>query len=732
MTISERLAFLVTLDADSAIKGFDKVGAAADKNLGKAQTGVDKASKSLVSFGSKALAVGGLAVAGLTNAANAAGDLGEAVAATEVIFGDAADSVLAYGEAAADTIGQSNRAALQAAATFGTFGKAAGKTGEELATFSTDLVTLSSDLASFKNVEPEVAVEALGAALRGESEPIRQFGVLLDDATLKQRALEMGLISTTTGTLPPAIKVQAAYAEILAQTTDAQGDFARTADGLANSQRTATARMEDAKAAIGEGFLPILTAVTEKAGALAQGFSDLNTKTDGVASQVLAFGVVGLGAAGAISFLAGKALSAIDTFKNLGSRLRDTEGNLTRLGRAGSIAIPGLAVATAAFAAAAYTAQQNAAGFRAEVELLGRATDEQLIEGFPKIIKLLGDMEFEKLAKETLGGAIRVRDLALANDEFAASLAAAGLTVDEMNAAIAAETAAQERSNAVTAAGTAAIGDLAGATETAAGEVAGFSSVLDKGSAAAGVIESALKELHAEVGTGVENFKAMTSGVDELNDALSKRDAYDSYIEATNELILANTVAWQTAADHTATEEEKAAALAASEEATRESIDATLDYVLSLGDIPASKTTQIEALIAAGKFAEAEAALQELARDREASIFAKVVNVGGGVRVMDSGGNIPSGQSALVAERRPEFVNGVLVNGPADVTGGAETGRILGRMGGAGGRSSGAVSNTYSITVNVAPGGDPASTGRALVEAIQDYERVNSSRWRAS
>jgi hypothetical protein len=46
--------------------------------------------------------------------------------------------------------------------------------------------------------------------------------------------------------------------------------------------------------------------------------------------------------------------------------------------------------------------------------------------------------------------------------------------------------------------------------------------------------------------------------------------------------------------------------------------------------------------------------------------------------------------------------------------------------------SGGSTSNTYSITVNVAPGGDPANTGRMLVEAIQDYERVNSARWRAS
>jgi hypothetical protein len=180
--------------------------------------------------------------------------------------------------------------------------------------------------------------------------------------------------------------------------------------------------------------------------------------------------------------------------------------------------------------------------------------------------------------------------------------------------------------------------------------------------------------------------------------------------------------------------------------------DAVLDYAANVNGIPPEKVSEIRALLDAGKIVEAEALLNEASRTRDAAIQAdaltdqaeqdlaylardrtsRIFAVGGGVRVMDSGGNIPSGQSALVAEKRPEFVNGVLVNGPADVTGGAETGRILGRMGGAGGRSSGTVSNTYSITVNVAPGGDPASTGRALVEAIQDYERVNSSRWRAS
>ena len=76
--------------------------------------------------------------------------------------------------------------------------------------------------------------------MRGESEPIRQFGVLLDDATLKQRAMTMGLYDGK-GALDQHARVLAAQAEILAQTSDAQGDFARTADGLANSQRIAAA-----------------------------------------------------------------------------------------------------------------------------------------------------------------------------------------------------------------------------------------------------------------------------------------------------------------------------------------------------------------------------------------------------------------------------------------------------------------------------------------------------------
>jgi hypothetical protein len=99
----------------------------------------------------------------------------------------------------------------------------------------------------------------LGAGLRGEAEPLRRFGVLLDDFTLRQKAMEMGLIQTTKQALTPQQKVLASYQVILAQTATQQGDFARTSDGLANQQRILDAQMENLKTNIGQGLLPVMT-----------------------------------------------------------------------------------------------------------------------------------------------------------------------------------------------------------------------------------------------------------------------------------------------------------------------------------------------------------------------------------------------------------------------------------------------------------------------------------------
>ena len=199
---------------------------------------------------------------GVVPAVNAASDLEESMSKNNVIFGDAASAVSSFADEAARALGQSKTQALAAASTFGTFGKAAGLAGQELATFSTDFVTLASDLASFNNTTPEDAINAIGAALRGESEPLRRYGVLLNDATLKAAALELGIYDGT-GALTAQQKVLAAQKVIYEQTTDAQGDFARTSDGLANQQRILAAQVENLQAKFGQLLLPVFKRVVQ-------------------------------------------------------------------------------------------------------------------------------------------------------------------------------------------------------------------------------------------------------------------------------------------------------------------------------------------------------------------------------------------------------------------------------------------------------------------------------------
>jgi hypothetical protein len=230
-------------NADQEIKGFgNKLG--------------DFAKKAGIALAAVGAAAGVMAIKIGKEAVAAASDLAETVSKVNVIFGDTAKNIETFGAKAAASLGQTRTQAMNAAATFGIFGKSAGLAGEELTSFSTEFVTLASDLASFNNTSVDQAITALGAALRGESEPIRAYGVLLNDATLKAKAMEMGIYDGT-GSLTAQQKVLAAHKVILEQTKDAQGDFARTADGMANSQRILTARLDEAKIVLGQALLPV-------------------------------------------------------------------------------------------------------------------------------------------------------------------------------------------------------------------------------------------------------------------------------------------------------------------------------------------------------------------------------------------------------------------------------------------------------------------------------------------
>jgi hypothetical protein len=198
------------------------------------------------------------AVGFFKEAIEGASDLSESASKVQVVFGKNGAIVTKFARTAAVAMGITEQAALEASGSFGNLFVALKLPQRESAKMSTSLVKLAGDLASFNNVDPAEALLALRSGLVGETEPMRKFGVNMNDATLKAKALKLGLIDSVKDALTPAAKAQAAYALILEQTTTAQGDFTRTSGGLANQQRIMAAQWGDLKAKIGQQLLPVM------------------------------------------------------------------------------------------------------------------------------------------------------------------------------------------------------------------------------------------------------------------------------------------------------------------------------------------------------------------------------------------------------------------------------------------------------------------------------------------
>jgi hypothetical protein len=245
-------------------------------------------------------------------------NLNESLNKTQQIFGDATEAILEFADTSVEALFVTKSAALEAAANFGIFGKSAGLAGPELANFSKTLTTLATDLASFNNTSIEDATTAVAAALRGESEPIRRYGVLLNEAVLQQRAFSEG-ITDSIRKLTPQERVLAANAEILAQTAVQQGDAARTADDFANSSRRAAAASIEFFASIAKFAVPLATVLTNVLLPVFVKLTDFVNGDVGPALGTLRDGLIGAGAALG-GLLAAKAAGEALQFLSVGLR----------------------------------------------------------------------------------------------------------------------------------------------------------------------------------------------------------------------------------------------------------------------------------------------------------------------------------------------------------------------------------------------------------------------------
>lgn len=198
-------------------------------------------------------------VGGIKGAVSAASDLNESVTKAQVVFGEQFGDIEAFSKTAAKSLGMTQQAALEATGTFGNFLQSMGAARPEATNMSKAMVKLATDLGSFNNANPEEVLLALRSGLSGEAEPLRKFGVAISETAVKAKAMQLGL-QAVGGELTEQQKIQARYAIIMDQTTTAQGDFARTSDGLANRTKILSAQMGDLKAQIGSALLPVVVA----------------------------------------------------------------------------------------------------------------------------------------------------------------------------------------------------------------------------------------------------------------------------------------------------------------------------------------------------------------------------------------------------------------------------------------------------------------------------------------
>jgi len=279
--------------ADAGERAGEDAGRGAEKGLKRGSKGIsaesgdagDKAGKSFLSrFSKQAGGDGGImgafkGIAGkIAKAAAAAfaakkifdfgkyavtmgSDLNEVQNVVDSTFGqgsDAQKSVNDFAKNAASQFGLSETMAKRYAGTFGAMGRSFGFSADQAAEMSTKLAGLSGDVASFYNISQDEAYTKLKSVFTGETESLKDLGVVMTQANLDQFALSHGL-GTTTARMSEQQKVALRYQFVLEKLNTASNDFARTSGSWANQVRLLKLQFESLAATIGQVLIAALT-----------------------------------------------------------------------------------------------------------------------------------------------------------------------------------------------------------------------------------------------------------------------------------------------------------------------------------------------------------------------------------------------------------------------------------------------------------------------------------------
>lgn len=229
--------------------------------------------KKIVEFGKECLELGS--------------DLAEVQNVVDVSFPTMSAKINEFAKGAAASFGLSETMAKKFTGTFGAMASAFGFTEKESLKMSTALTGLAGDVASFYNISQDEAYTKLKSVFTGETETLKDLGVVMTQTALDSYALANGY-GKVTSKMTEQEKVALRYKFVTEQLTKASGDFARTSDSWANQTRLLSLQFDSLKASIGQGlinaFTPIIkviNTVMQKLNALMEKFAQLTGKAFG-------------------------------------------------------------------------------------------------------------------------------------------------------------------------------------------------------------------------------------------------------------------------------------------------------------------------------------------------------------------------------------------------------------------------------------------------------------------
>ena len=259
-----------------------------------------------VAFGVRALVQFG------KQAVQLASDLQEVQNVVDVAFGDMAYKIESFSKTAIENFGISKLTAKRTASTYMAMAKGMGIVDDVASDMAITMTGLTADIASFYNMSQERADVILKSVYTGETETLKQLGIVMTEVNLENFAMSQG-ITKSLSAMTQQEKTMLRYQFVLEQTRLASGDFVRTQDSWANQTRILSERWKEMQTVFGEAFMTIgvlvlpvinniivgLTKVAQAAQVVAQwiykAFTGKELKSSTTATQSQATALSGVG-----------------------------------------------------------------------------------------------------------------------------------------------------------------------------------------------------------------------------------------------------------------------------------------------------------------------------------------------------------------------------------------------------------------------------------------------------